>query len=65
MSQRKWDVRHRLHAARHQLSLQCGQIGRNANKIPRHTSEVNYVRMVLHCAMFAADSSHVSNVIIE
>ena len=26
--------------------------GRNADKIPRHTSEINYVRMVLHCAMF-------------
>ena len=24
---------------------------RNADKIPRHTSEVNYVSMVLHCAV--------------
>ena len=29
---------------------QSGQTGRNADKIPRHTSEVNYARMVLHCA---------------
>ena len=34
------------------VCAQCGQTGRNADKIPRHTSEVNYVRMVLHCAMW-------------
>ena len=28
-----------------------GQTGRNADKIPCHTSEVNYVCMVLHCAL--------------
>ena len=31
--------------------LQEMHCGRNADKIPRHISEVNYVRMVLHCAM--------------
>ena len=30
---------------------QCGQTGRNADKIPHHTSKVNYVSMVLHCAL--------------
>ena len=33
------------------VCAQCGQTGRNADKIPCHTSEVNYVRMVLHCAL--------------
>ena len=33
------------------VCAQCGQTGRNADKIPHHTSEVNYVRMVLHCAL--------------
>ena len=33
------------------VCAQCGQTGRNADKIPRHTSKVNYVRMVLHCAL--------------
>ena len=28
-----------------------GQTGRNADKIPRHTSKDNYVHMVLHCAL--------------
>ena len=32
---------------------QCGQTGQNADKIPRHTSKVNYVRVVLHCAVWA------------
>ena len=35
------------------VCAQCGQTGRNADKIPLHTSEVNYVRMVLHCAVCA------------
>ena len=33
------------------VCAQCGQTGRNTDKIPRHTSEVNYVSMVLHCAL--------------
>ena len=33
------------------VCAQCGQNGRNADKIPRHTSKVNYVRMVLHSAL--------------
>ena len=33
------------------VCAQCGQTGRNADKIPHHTSKVNYVRMVLHCAL--------------
>ena len=33
------------------VCAQCGQTGGNAEKIPRHTSEVNYVRMVLHSAL--------------
>ena len=33
------------------VCAQCGQTGRNADKIPRHTSKVNYVRMGLHCAL--------------
>ena len=33
------------------VCAQCGQTGRNADKIPRHASEVNYVSMVLHCAL--------------
>ena len=33
------------------VCAQCGQTGRNADKIPHHTSEVNYVRIVLHCAI--------------
>ena len=33
------------------VCAQCGQTGRNADKIAHHTSEFNYVRMVLHCAL--------------
>ena len=33
------------------VCAQWGQTGRNADKIPHHTSEVNYVRMVLHSAL--------------
>ena len=33
------------------VCAQCGQTGRNADKIPHHTSKLNYVRMVLHCAV--------------
>ena len=33
------------------VCAQCGQTGQNANKIPRHTSKVNYVCMVLHSAL--------------
>ena len=33
------------------VCAQCGQTGRNADKIPRHTSKVNYVCMVLHSAL--------------
>ena len=33
------------------VCAQCGQTGQNADKISLHTSEVNYVRMVLHCAL--------------
>ena len=33
------------------VCAQCGQTGRNADKIPRHTSEVHYVCMVLPCAL--------------
>ena len=33
------------------VCAQCRQTGQNRDKIPRHTSEVNYVRMVLHCAL--------------
>ena len=36
------------------VCAQCGQTGRNADKIPCHTSEVNYVRMVLHSALVPA-----------
>ena len=33
------------------VCAQCGQAGQNADKIPCYTSEVNYVRMVLHSAL--------------
>ena len=33
------------------VCAQWGQTGRNVDKIPHHTSKVNYVRMVLHCAV--------------
>ena len=33
------------------VCAKCGQTGRNADKISHHTGEVNYVRMVLHCAL--------------
>ena len=33
-----------LHQNGVEFCAQCGQTGRNANKIPCHTSEVNYVR---------------------
>ena len=33
------------------VCAQCRQTGQNADKIPCHTSEVNYVCMVLHCAL--------------
>ena len=33
------------------VCAQYEQTGRNADKIPHHTCKVNYVRMVLHCAM--------------
>ena len=36
------------------VCAQCGQTGRNADEIQCHTSEVNYVCMVLHCALCAA-----------
>ena len=36
------------------VCAQCGQTGRNADKIPRHTSKVNYVRIGLHCALVSA-----------
>ena len=35
------------------VCAQCGKTGRNADKIPRHTSEIKYVCMVLHCALEA------------
>ena len=33
------------------VCAQYEQTGRNADKIPHHTCKVNYVRMVLHCAL--------------
>ena len=39
------------------VCAQCGQTGQNADKIPHHTSKVNYVRMVLHCAMLCISTS--------
>ena len=43
-----------------EVCAHCGQTGRNADKIPRHTSKVNYVHMVLHCAMLPNDFEYTS-----
>ena len=43
------------------ICAQCGQTGRNADKIPHHTSKVNYVRMVLHCAVWRHQTALVTS----